>query len=201
MDQRTPYGAGDGDDAVVGQVEDAGGSVERHNDRLSEGSSSCSWLNARHTHPSRATGPFVATTRNQFPTNLEEIQAGFAAQASASRLLYAMGRDSVLPKAVFGRMSEKFHTPVANLVMTGIVGPIAIFLDVTPSTSLINFGAFTDFTLGGVPSRSPAAPGRAPAEPGVLRGGPGDRRRDLCLPALKLDSNAFTEIINPWKRH
>jgi putrescine importer len=76
-----------------------------------------------------------------------QFASGLAAQASASRLMYAMGRDSVLPKAVFGRLNEKFHTPVANLVITGIVGRIAIFLDVATSTSFINFGAFTAFTL------------------------------------------------------
>ena len=58
-----------------------------------------------------------------------------------------MGRDSVLPKAVFGRLSAKFHTPVVNLIVTGIIGLIAIFLDVATSTSFINFGAFTAFTL------------------------------------------------------
>jgi putrescine importer len=75
-----------------------------------------------------------------------QFASGLAAQASASRLLYAMGRDAVLPRAVFGRLSAKAHTPVANLVITGIVGPIAIFLDVAPSTSFINFGAFAAFT-------------------------------------------------------
>lgn len=69
--------------------------------------------------------------------------SGLAAQASASRLLYAMGRDSVLPKAVFGRLSEKFHTPVANLMITGVVSLVPVFLDVATSTSFINFGAFT----------------------------------------------------------
>ena len=76
-----------------------------------------------------------------------QFASGLAAQASASRLMYAMGRDSVLPKAVFGRLSAKFHTPVVNLVITGIIGLIAIFLDVATSTSFINFGAFTAFTL------------------------------------------------------
>jgi amino acid transporter len=76
-----------------------------------------------------------------------QFASGLAAQASASRLIYAMGRDSVLPKAVFGRLSAKFHTPVVNLVITGAVGLIAIFLDVATSTSFINFGAFTAFTL------------------------------------------------------
>lgn len=76
-----------------------------------------------------------------------QFASGLAAQASASRLLFAMGRDSVLPKAVFGRLNGKFHTPVLNLVATGAVGLIALFLDVATSTSFINFGAFTAFTL------------------------------------------------------
>lgn len=65
-----------------------------------------------------------------------QFASGLAAPASASRLLYALGR-----------LSEKFHTPVANMVITGIVGLIAIFLDVATSTSFINFGALTAFTL------------------------------------------------------
>lgn len=76
-----------------------------------------------------------------------QFASGLAAQASSSRLLYAMGRDAVLPKTVFGRLSERFHTPVLNLLITGAVGAIAIFLDVATSTSFINFGAFTAFTL------------------------------------------------------
>ena len=76
-----------------------------------------------------------------------QFASGLAAQASASRLMYAMGRDSVLPKAVFGRLNAKYHTPVANLVISAIIGLIAIFLDVATSTSFINFGAFTAFTL------------------------------------------------------
>lgn len=76
-----------------------------------------------------------------------QFASGLAAQASASRLLYAMGRDSVLPKAVFGRLNARFHTPVLNLLIAGAVGLIAIFMDVATSTSFINFGAFTAFTL------------------------------------------------------
>lgn len=76
-----------------------------------------------------------------------QFASGLAAQASASRLLYAMGRDAVLPRKIFGRLSRKFHTPVLNLVITGAVGIVAVFLDVATSTSFINFGAFTAFTL------------------------------------------------------
>lgn len=76
-----------------------------------------------------------------------QFASGLAAQASGSRLLYAMGRDGVLPRRVFGYISAKFRTPAFNLIVTGAVGLIAIFLDVATSTSFINFGAFTAFTL------------------------------------------------------
>lgn len=76
-----------------------------------------------------------------------QFTSGLAAQASTARLLYAMGRDGVLPRALFGRLSARFHTPVANLVVCGLIGCLAIFLDVATSTSFINFGAFTAFTL------------------------------------------------------
>ncbi len=78
---------------------------------------------------------------------LAQFASGIAAQASASRLLFAMGRDGTLPRSVFGRLSAKFRTPAANLVMVGAVGLLAMFLDVATSTSFINFGAFVAFTL------------------------------------------------------
>ena len=76
-----------------------------------------------------------------------QFTSGLAAQASVSRLLYAMGRDGVLPKGFFGRLSGRFATPVFNIVLCGLVGLGALFLDVATSTSFINFGAFTAFTL------------------------------------------------------
>jgi putrescine importer len=62
-------------------------------------------------------------------------------------LLYATGRDGVLPQRAFGWVSERFHTPVFNIALCGVIGLAAIFLDVATSTSFINFGAFTAFTF------------------------------------------------------
>ncbi len=76
-----------------------------------------------------------------------QFTSGLAAQASASRLIFAMGRDGVLPRTLFGVVNKKFHTPVIGIVVIGIVGLAALFLDITTSTSFINFGAFTAFTL------------------------------------------------------
>lgn len=78
---------------------------------------------------------------------IAQFTSGLSAQAAVSRLLYAMGRDGVLPKRVFGLVSEKFHTPWFNIGLAGLIGLGAIFLDITTSTSFINFGAFTAFTL------------------------------------------------------
>ena len=58
-----------------------------------------------------------------------------------------MGRDGVLPRPVFGYLHPSFRTPVFGILLIGIVGLIALFLDVATSTSFINFGAFTAFTF------------------------------------------------------
>jgi putrescine importer len=76
-----------------------------------------------------------------------QFASGLAAQTSVARLLYAMGRDSVLPKRVFGYIHPRFHTPAINVVLSGVIGLIALGLTVETSTSFINFGAFTAFTF------------------------------------------------------
>ncbi|MCI2423717.1 APC family permease [Saccharopolyspora sp. K220] len=75
-----------------------------------------------------------------------QFASGLAAQASAARLLFAMGRDGVLPRKVFGYLHTRFGTPVFNTVLTGAIGLVALMLDVSTSTSFINFGAFVAFT-------------------------------------------------------
>ncbi|ROT93651.1 APC family permease [Marinobacter sp. R17] len=78
---------------------------------------------------------------------LAQFTSGIAAQASASRLLFAMGRDSVLPRKLFGVLHPRFHTPVFSIVLTGLIGVVALFLDVLSAASFINFGAFIAFTM------------------------------------------------------
>ncbi|MFZ4452385.1 APC family permease [Salibacterium aidingense] len=78
---------------------------------------------------------------------LAQFASGLSAQTSAARLLYAMGRDGVLPQKVFGYISAASRTPIINLCIVGAVGLLAVFLDMTTSTSFINFGAFATFTF------------------------------------------------------
>lgn len=64
-----------------------------------------------------------------------------ASGTSASRILYAMGRENVLPKKIFGYLSPKYSTPVFNILLVGVISLSALFLNLTTAVSLISFGA------------------------------------------------------------
>ncbi|MBX4266002.1 APC family permease [Clostridium estertheticum] len=78
---------------------------------------------------------------------IAQFASGISAQASGARLMYAMGRDNVLPKKIFGVLSNKFNTPINNIIITGVIALLALKLTVATSTSFINFGAFTAFAF------------------------------------------------------
>lgn len=73
--------------------------------------------------------------------------SALASQASVSRILYTMGRDSVLPKRVFGVLSRRFRTPVGAILVVAAVSLTAVFADVDTVASLVSFGALTAFSL------------------------------------------------------
>ncbi|HEX4249102.1 MAG TPA: APC family permease [Pseudonocardia sp.] len=75
-----------------------------------------------------------------------QFASGIAAQASVSRLLYAMGRDQVLPRRVFAYLQPRFRTPAVGILICGVAGLIGLTLNVDKAVSLINFGAFLAFT-------------------------------------------------------
>jgi len=52
---------------------------------------------------------------------LSSFGAGLAAQAGAARLLYAMGRDNVVPRKLFGYLSAKHSNPSYNICMIGVL--------------------------------------------------------------------------------
>jgi putrescine importer len=74
------------------------------------------------------------------------IASGIASHMSASRLLYAMGRENVLPKKGFSYLSPRSQSPVFNVFLIGVIGLTALFLDLTTAVQFINFGALTAFT-------------------------------------------------------
>lgn len=103
-------------------------------------------VDAAATEIAKAVGGDLFVTLFLATLVVAQFTSGLAAQASVGRLLYAMGRDRVLPNAFFGNLHPKWHTPILNLALVGIVGLLALTMDVTTSTSFINFGAFLAFT-------------------------------------------------------
>jgi amino acid transporter len=74
------------------------------------------------------------------------LASAIASQASAARILYGMGRDSVLPKKFFAHLSKR-QTPTYNIFLIAVISLTAIFLELTHAISLINFGALAGFAL------------------------------------------------------
>ena len=78
------------------------------------------------------------------------VVAGFASaitgQASASRLLYGMGRDRLLPHRIFAYVHPRLGTPIYSVLLMGglhLMG--ALILKYTEAAELVNFGAFIGF--------------------------------------------------------
>lgn len=72
--------------------------------------------------------------------------AGLTGQASASRLMFSMGRDEVLPKKFFTHLHSKYKTPVYNILLMCSISIIgAIFLPIDLVAELMNFGGLTGF--------------------------------------------------------
>ncbi|MCO1604439.1 APC family permease [Desulfosporosinus nitroreducens] len=70
-----------------------------------------------------------------------------ASQAAVARVLFAMGRDGVLPKQL-GHISEKYQTPDVATIFVGLVTvPIALFCSLGFITTLVSFGALVGFIL------------------------------------------------------
>jgi amino acid transporter len=75
------------------------------------------------------------------------LASAMASQASASRILFGMGRDNILPKKFFAYVHPKFKTPSLNIILIGLISLIALKLSLAAAASLINFGALIGFTL------------------------------------------------------
>ncbi len=74
------------------------------------------------------------------------VASGLASHASVSRMLLVMGRNSVLPKRVFGYVSPRTHTPTFNVVFVGVVSLAAMWFSLELISAFINFGALIAFT-------------------------------------------------------
>lgn len=74
------------------------------------------------------------------------IGSGITGQLGASRLLYGMGRDGVIPKKIFGHLGNKSAVPSYNVLLIGVLAMFGAFiLNYEECARLINFGAFFAF--------------------------------------------------------
>jgi putrescine importer len=73
------------------------------------------------------------------------LTGGIASLASISKLLFAMGRESTLPKPFFGYIHPRLKTPVPNILLTGAVSLLSLVISLESAINFISFGALTAF--------------------------------------------------------
>jgi putrescine importer len=68
------------------------------------------------------------------------------ATAAGARLLYGMGRDRMLPKAVFAKINKRYQTPHWNIIIIVVIEYVlGMALSLSSITNLINYGALGGF--------------------------------------------------------
>lgn len=93
----------------------------------------------------RAGGPVMFQMMN-FTLLVATVGSSLGAQLGSVRLLYAMGRDGVIPRGFFGVLDPVRNTPRNNILFTGVIciaGALAISYQA--GAELLNFGAFIAF--------------------------------------------------------
>lgn len=76
------------------------------------------------------------------------ISCALTGQAGSSRLLFAMGRDGVIPQSVFGHLHPRFGTPTRAIYSTSALLLVAALMtDFQLAVEMLNFGAFVGFIL------------------------------------------------------
>ncbi|SDI58338.1 Amino acid transporter [Arthrobacter cupressi] len=74
------------------------------------------------------------------------IGSAMTSQVSVSRIIYAMGRDGLLPRP-FGKLHPRFGTPVLAAVTVSAVSLLALVLSLEMAATMISFGALFAFSM------------------------------------------------------
>ena len=74
------------------------------------------------------------------------VGSALTSQASVSRILFAMGRDGILSRKVFGYVSARFATPVFAILVVSAISLVALWIDLTVLIALVSFGALVAFS-------------------------------------------------------
>jgi amino acid transporter len=76
------------------------------------------------------------------------LASALTGQAGASRLLFGMGRDGVIPSRIFAYVHPRFSTPTRSIYLMGGVSLVgALLMRFQLAVELLNFGAFAGFIL------------------------------------------------------
>jgi amino acid transporter len=75
------------------------------------------------------------------------LGSAITSQASVARILFAMGRDGILPRKVFGHVSVRFSTPVYAIGFVSVISLAAVFVDLALLASVVSFGALVAFSV------------------------------------------------------
>ncbi|WP_051669980.1 APC family permease [Bryobacter aggregatus] len=85
---------------------------------------------------------------NTFVVIVAGVASSLASLAGASRLLYGMGRDRVLPASIFAHLHPRYATPVRSVLLMGVLSFIgSLLISFQQVVELVNFGAFAGFVL------------------------------------------------------
>ena len=77
---------------------------------------------------------------------ISSFGAALAGEVAASRVLMVMGRENVLPRDLFARLSAKSQTPVVNIVLISVIACVgSTLLSLERAGELLNFGALLGF--------------------------------------------------------
>ena len=77
---------------------------------------------------------------------VSSIACGLAGHVGASRLLYCMGRDNVLPRKIFGHLSPKKSNPIYNVWIIGVLAYIGVItIPWEHAAEIVTFGALLAF--------------------------------------------------------
>lgn len=73
------------------------------------------------------------------------LSQAMSSLTTVSRMLFVMGRTSLLPKKTFGYLHPKFRTPVFNIILASVISLSALFISLETAIKFVNFGALTAF--------------------------------------------------------
>lgn len=75
------------------------------------------------------------------------LGSALTSQASVARILFAMGRDGILPPKIFGHVSVRFSTPTWAILVVSVVSLAAVWVDLATLSSVVSFGALVAFSV------------------------------------------------------